>query len=873
MNRALHFDGPLAFQRFLRDQAVRVRNWRGLKAQRDLKSDGFILEWPADVEIVDMPGCTAKPWTGFPPAEDDAGRPFALGETWRRARPVRRDERVQMAPACYLLIVHGDLESTTRQVIDQAPVNLEFVTLSIEQTESHEVHGFLLLGDAGRMVAHSPPVGCTGYECDLLPVGGLAAFPVGWTAPPLSEHLWPSMRDSVILYTVEPTSYTTKTAAITSRLPIAQILTCPSKAEPVLVDAINGMKRTPWRVVRREAPHEEDIGESEENGTTSVVYRLRTFDRRSSAAGDLTSARGHELGSAFLQILDECEAGLLPDVRYSGFDAGRYERWHLLFVKDAGPRLLDAWNSVERFDHIKELERHGINAFLSRRSTMLPPVKALLGGGSEEHGIAERIRAMLGNPGRDTLVLIEDLEDESGPVPALEEGTTSNPRIIHIDQSRAIPLTELLPDLVRDWHNAEPITALGSLTSLESVTPLREQLEKSLHAIGEDENAELHAAAEAARVALATWATDAARAIELASHPVAEAQQLCDVLAQTLTSGAATIDDASAALLRYCQQLTQPRRSWIADQHRQTSGALEQSMPRIDETSSARHAAEQCADRLSERTETLRTAATALRESEQQLGGLQSRADDALARARQTCEEVEERARIARDRVIEHRRAAEERLGDARQVQQRLNADQEALRREQAAVRQIEQSNVRLRQSNEELAAELVRQRERANQEALELARYRDQEIPSLRRQTDEAERELAALSPSTILAQLRAAQSDLDAVRSQISEAKQELARIEVLHREKDQAQVAFHEQRQSVEQEVNELAASQSNAESAEQALLAKRDELARAVESGGSKENCEKRLKLANQTLKEIEEMKVAKGSIWRWLGGGS
>jgi hypothetical protein len=480
---------------------------------------------------------------------------------------------------------------------------------------------------------------------------------------------------------------------------------------------------------------------------------------------------------------------------------------------------------------------------------------------------------MLGNPDRDTLVLIEDLEDESGPGTALEEGTPSNPRIIHIDRFRAIPLTEILPDLVRDWHNAEPITALGYLTSLESVTPLREQLERDLNAIGEDENAELHAAAEAARVSLDTWATDAARAIEMASNPVAEAQQLCDALTQTLSSGASTINDASIALLRYCQQLTQPRRSWIAEQHRQTSVALEQSMPRIDETNSARQAAEQYADRLSERTEALRTAAIALRASEQQLGGLQSRADDALASARQTCEEVEQRARIARDRVIEHRRAAEERLGEARQVQQRLNADQEALRREQAAVRQIEQSNVRLRQSNEELAVELVCQRQRANQEALELARYRDQEIPSLRRQTDEAERELAALSPSTILAQLRAAQSDLDAVRRQISEATQELARIEVLSRETDHAQVAFDEQRQGVEQAVNALAASQSKAESAKQALISKRDELARAVESGGSTENCEKRLKFATQALKEIEAMKIAKGSVWRWLGGGS
>jgi hypothetical protein len=875
MSRALHFDGPVAFQRFLRDQATRAPHWRGLKAQRDLNSDGFILEWPDDIEVRESPGCTAKPWTAFVRADSDAERPFELGETWKRARPIRRDERAQMAPICYLLVVHGDLEATARQVIDQAPVNLEFVTLAIEESKSKEAYGFLLLGEAGRMVAHSPPIGCTGYECDPLPSGGLAAFPVGWTAPPLSEHLWPQVRDCVILYTADATNYTAETVTISRRLPLAQLLTCSAKPEPVLSDAKERIKRTPWRVVRREAPHSEDVDGPEEHGTTSVVYRLRTFDRGSSAAGDLQSARGHELGSAFLQILDECEAGLLPDVQYSGFDAGRYERWHFLCVKDAGPRLLDAWNMVERFDHIKELERHGITAYLSRRSAMLPPVKALLGGGSEEHGIAERIRVMLGNPGKDTLVLIEDLEGESGTAAALKEGIPSNPRIIHIDRSRTIALTKFLPDLVRDWHNAEPITALGTSTSLESVTPLREHLERNLGAIGADENTELLAAAEAARASLAAWATDAARALEMASSPVAEAQQLCEVLTQTLTSGAASIDEASTALQRYCQQLTHPRRSWIADQHRQTSGALEQSMPRIGEANSARQEAERCANLLTERTETLRTAAAALREAEQRLGILQGSADDALTRARQTCTEVEARARIATDRVIERRRAAEERLGVARQAQQQLIAEQEALRTEQAAVRQLEQGNTRLRQANEQLAAELVRQRQRANEEALELARYRDEEIPALRRQTDDAERELAALAPSTIRAQLREAQSDLEAVRRQITDAKQELVRIESANRETGQAQAALQEQRHEIEQAMKALATSQSGADSAEQALQAKRDELERAVKSGGSKENCERRLKHANQALKEIEEMKVAKdNSLWsRLFGGGS
>lgn len=871
MKKTIHFDGPLAFQRFLRDHAARAQNWRALKAQRDVNSDGFILEWPADVEIKDMPGCTAKPWTAFSPANNDADRPFALGETWRRARPIRRDERAQLAPTCYLLVVHGDLEATARQVIDQAPVNLEFVTLSIEESGSKKVHGFLLLGDSGRMVAHSPPMGCTGYECDSLPSGGLAALPVGWTAPPLSEHLWPQTRDCVILYSVDPTRYAAMTAAVTCRLPLAQILTCPSKAEPVLVDSRNRMMRAPWRVIRRETPHAEDIDKLEEEGTTSVVYRLRTFDRGSTVAGDLTSARGHELGSAFLQILDECEAGLLPDVQYSGFDAGRYERWHLLSVKDAGPRLLDAWNMVERFDHIKELERHGISVYLSRRSVMLPPVKALLGGGPGEHSIAQRIRVMLGNPGKDTLVLIEDLEGDSGS--ALEDGTPSNPRIIHIDRSRAIPLTKILPDLIRDWHNAEPITVLGSSTSLESVTPLREKLESNLKAIGEDENTELHEAAEFALASLDSWATNAAHELEMASTPVAKAQQLCEVLTHTLASGAGSIDEASAALQRYCEQLTQPRRSWIADQHRQTLGALEQSMPHIGEANSARQESERSSNLLLERTETLRNASTALRESEERLGSLQGSADDALAMATRTCTEVEERARIARDRVIERRRVAEERLSVAKEVQQQLIAEQRSLQRDEDVVREFERGNTRLDQENKDFTAQLNRRRQRANEEALQLARYRDEEIPSLRQQTDDAERELESLEPSKIRAQLQAAQSELDAVGRKVTDAREKLAQIKEVLRETDQARSALDEQLQDVEQAATALAACKAKADAAEQKLVATRDELSRAVESGDSKDNCEKRLKHADMALRELEEMKATKSWIDRLLGRGS
>ena len=600
MNTHLRFNGPLSFQRFLKDCVTRVPNWRNLMAQRVLPSDEFILEWPSDIAVPSSLGCTVERVGAVLQSDKFPELSFRLGETWKRARPIRRDERSQMAPSCFLVLVEGDLESATRRFVEQAPAGLEFVTLAIDYQRRHSVHAFLLLGDAGRMVAHSPPVGCTGYECDHLPGGGLAAFPVGWTTPSIAEHLWPPTNGQVILYSVDAASYTATIATIEIRLPLAHLLSCPAQPDRVLRDATAGMKPTPWRVVRRESVPADNHDWAEERGTTSVVFRLRTTDRAANTAGERSTAKGHELGNSFLRILDECEAGLFPEVQYAGFDVRRYERWHLLYVQDASPRLLDAWNMVERFDHVEELERHGLHVFLSRRSTMLPPVKALLGGGMEDRAIADRIRVMLGNPEDDTLVLIEDLEDDSAAASSFEEGTPSNPRIIHIDRSRATSLTKLLPSLVRDWHNAEPIAALEHSLMPESIAPLREQLESRLLSIAEDENAELAKAAEAARMSLASWANEAANALDTASAPVADAQLLCANLTTSLEAATTTIDDTSAALHQYCKQLTEPRRTWITDQHRQTAAALESSAPRIAEAESARLEAGEAARLLEE---------------------------------------------------------------------------------------------------------------------------------------------------------------------------------------------------------------------------------------------------------------------------------
>ena len=867
MNTYLRFDGSLAFQRFLGDHATRIAGWRGVRAWKPPGQEGFLVEWPSTEPLP----TTLGGFTESAPPSPSSGSSFLLGETWRRARPVRREERGHMAPSCFLILVREGLDGAARLIIEQAPAGLEFISLSIgDGGVAKEACGFLLRGEAGRMVAHAPPFGCVGYECDELREELLLAFPVGWTVPPLLEELWPEMGGSVHLYAADSTTHSITTGVLRRRLPLADLVSCTAKPQEVLINAHASMKRTPWRVIRRESPRTDHEGEAEERGVVSVVYRLRTFDRAFSAAGDISSSRGHELGQSFLQILDECEAGLLPEVLYAGFDAQRYERWHLLYIKEATERLLDSWNMVERFDHLEELETHGIHAYLSRRSSMLPPVRALLGSGSDHRAIGERIRALLGNPGKDTIVLIEDLEEDPRSPSTIEDGPPSNPRIIHIDRCRAVPLRKVLPDLVRDWHNAEPISALGASSEHEALGPLREQLERKLLAIGEDEDSELRAAADSARSALSSWATAVANALDAASKPVADAQELCVALGITLGNAASSINDASEALGRYCDRLTTPRRDWMARESERTTAALQETAPRIDEARSAQREAERSAGLLEERTRTLQAAADAVRSFEPRLDALQLEGETALAQATQTRSEVEARARATAARIAQRRQDVQEQLQAAQQVQASLNAERERLRQEESAVIQLERANAALRQANDAKTAELAARRQRTSDETRELTRYRDQEIPSLTRQTEEAERQLAALNPNGIRSRLRDAQTTLDEANSQIQKANQEIVRIQGITTEVEQARSRLITQREAVEKAAAERSARQAEADAAERDLSRQRDELESAQKAGGAVENCEKRLKYAKKALAEIESMKKPKGFLGGFFG---
>jgi hypothetical protein len=60
------------------------------------------------------------------------------------------------------------------------------------------------------------------------------------------------------------------------------------------------------------------------------------------------------------------------------------------------------------------------------------------------------------------------------------------------------------------------------------------------------------------------------------------------------------------------------------------------------------------------------------------------------------------------------------------------------------------------------------------------------------------------------------------------------------------------------------------QAQAEEAKAAMLAKQVELDQATQSGGSVENCEKRLKFINKALEEVEFMKSQKSFLGKLFG---
>ena len=658
MSRCIEFSHAASFMKFLDLEATRVENWHdtvwwkldggaGFRIALPAETD---LHIPADARIVDEPPTAA------------IGAPRLLGELWKSARPISRAHLATAIPHCWMLLIDVDAPGLYDAVIESAPAMLQLIEFRIGQSPDATVHrAFIVHGTPGQMLAHQPPFGCRSFECDELPGGGLAAFPIGWTLPSLPHQLWPEPNASFLLYTIDHVgTHAAYALEVTQRTPLSALLGIEARSPKLIANPLARLDPVPWRVLPYRSGHNADRLDSERQGAVPAVFRLRTYDRgldfRETALDAPAEPDGHDLGHALLQVLDEAEAGILPEFAYAAADAsvgGTRQRWHFLHSEHVDTRLLDAWNAIERFDYIHELASDELHVFVSTSSQMSPPLQAVLDTAANRPAVVQRLRKLFGNPGPATIVLVE-ADPEADAFLRHSRSTPPDPIVTHIDRAAMQPLGEVLRTIVRDWHNLEPLQALAESTTPSSVQTARDAYEGTLAGIAADEHSELQRAADEGQRALGEWAARAQAALEESSAPVRDARQVCQALTSALTSGEASLGAACSALASISRTLTEPRRAWIREQTTQVASALREVAPTLADIESVRERASQTRSELHAATTQLRNATEALQQLSPQLAAADASALEASTQASTVRVQVARRASEALTQIASH---------------------------------------------------------------------------------------------------------------------------------------------------------------------------------------------------------------------------
>jgi hypothetical protein len=820
MTRYLRFTSSAELQAFVHLQARHWADWRKLELRRELDPDEFVLGVPdaAKLRPADEQRVVNDPMLG-----GDVGK-CILGNLWRFARPVLRGSAERDAPACWLLLLQGAMPDACDQFVEAAPEGLELLELRVSEEGGRHMFACVVRGEAGCMLAQAPPEGVTAFECDVLPSGGYAALPAGWSAPRMLGELWPTEPDVLVIYWRGPDdAFRVQETEVVNRIPLAQLV----EAEPAPIQSLKDLTRdirpARWRVVRRAFADTEGARDLDSVECWRVVFRVKTFDvgAHPLASGDW---RGHELGHAFLQVLDECEAGLLPEILYSAVDVSEAERWHLLYAKRADNRLFDAWSMLDRFDLVPEAAERGLSVFVSASSRMIPPIGAMLSSVASRGEVVDRIKALVGSPAPEALVLIEDLETAGATSTEEWSARTGNPRVIHVDLAKAKPLAELLPSLISDWNNAEPMQALAQSSEALYVRELRHVFEGRLRKIAVDEEDALRGAAERSQRALDEWARQAAGAIALAAAPVREASDICKDLEEALSTGSASFSQACQGLSRFCSELTNPRRAWITEQLRQNAQAVAEAAPRANEADSARNAAETTINQLDGQSATLRRAIEAIEALEPRLAESEREANAVSDDAQRSRDRVLARASAATRRIEQQIADASARLAEVELVRRRILADNERLEVARGQVTQLERDNRQMQKTNEDLAEENRRRAQVAAVRRTEIERFRDEEIPRLESEVTKAETRLAALNPGDVVlrhkkavaeqtlaqAALGKAEAQLEALKSVEDKTRADWALVNARRSKFEEAKDANRRAQGELEQSVRDLEAA---------------------------------------------------------------
>jgi len=668
-----------------------------------------------------------------------------LGELWRHARPIGRGPTA--VPSCWLLVLGSEAPEVYEYVLARAAANLCLLELRASPSEP-PVRALLLSGLGGRVVAAQPPPGCVAYECDEVashgPIrelgsGFLAALPAGWTVPRIPELLWPAPRGTIALYDIgAERRHSVRVLQVVALTALADLL---APSEPCLPErrerALAAVPSVTWRVARRHDSTLVTSDAAELFAGRPTIFRLRT--------------RKDQLGEAMLRVLDEAESHRLPRLQYVAF--GPLERpdeeWHLLYAERVDARLLSAWNTLERFDVVPELREHGLEVFVSRDTRLVPSFEHVVSAPGDRARALAKIRTLLGDPPPGTLVLIEaDAREGRG-------SSSGKPIVTHVPRAATAPLGEVLDAIVRTWH-VEPLAgAWAAASAPAALHAWRERASAELQATVADEQAELERAADDAVTRLDEEAARAIAELEPVCALVDEASALAGRMQAALSDSESTFDAVLERLARLCEALVEPRRVWLDAQQAESRARLE-SLAALLEAPADVHAVSLALQaQLAEATEQLGTAAAALRELGPELDRSRAAAELAATQAREVRTAIEQRAAdVERDVTAERRVTARElERGQAR------HAEVEALRRaladERAQVDTLERENRETAQANERTRYELRLRREAAQLEVIRLVALRDVEIPQLRTDTGDAERQLRELRPARITREL----------------------------------------------------------------------------------------------------------------------
>ena len=892
MTRYLEFATSQAFQRFVGERAVLWPDWRSCTVLRNRVNGSFLLEAmvAADASHPSVSGRVEA----APPNERCAR--CKLGDLWKFAQPAPRAPRSGKSSESCLLLIEPGSERAIDQIIESAPDGIELLELQSTRPGAEGLTiGCLVHGEGGRTIAHSPPPGCRGFDVDQIARGHRVAVPPGWTAPGLLDELWPETPGLMLIYErLEGAErWSVRSHVISRRLPLALLLRLDEAPQAVRQNAAESLKPMSWRVIPALRFATDAPIDLENRETRPAVFRIRTYDRP--AGGDaMGTSRGHDLGAPLLRILDECEAGLLPDMRYAAIDISDRERWHFLYTDRADNRLLDAWSTVERFDIVEVLQPHGLPVFISTACRMLPPVQALLDGGADRGPIVQRLRKLFGNPPPGTLVLVEAAQSEDGDDGTRYVDPSTKPLLIHLALNRSQKLIDVLPVLLREWNNAEPLQRLADARNPRDLQPLREKLESDLESIAIQEEIELHRAAAAAQKALDDAAEQSIAAVEKAYAPVEEAGALCLQLVRTLREGEGDFLRAVDALADFSSALTKPRRALAQQELARAAQELDVVRPmRADAEQTARNIAATL-EQLQSEARGLRTTQTSLVAQIPSLDESERRVEEAAREASALREQVEERSRLALRRVASARQTVAKSLAQAETAWSEAEAARQQLAAQERQLAQQEKRNADLAAANRLKIRELESRRTELQKLQAQLEKERDVEIPQQEQATEKARKQLEGMDPDGIRSRAKRARDAMRAATDAVSKAEREiqelraketslLASLGERRAERDDMIRSIAEagaEQRSVEQELLELpprvADARARLETSREALEQSIAEL-RAVESAlrGEGEDAERHAACTKEAGRALALItRIRDGSAKRgWFGGFS